>query len=230
MRTIGLHSKLDSFVFNMVADAQGAMKPHGGDGYKIGDTFVFYGGDGAVGSAKVKVKDVETNQVNGLDGAIKYPAFDPSTGDGVGLEWVLDENDAPMRGYGYSGTDFADLSVSASEDYGSIKLIAEEASGKDFVCYVRAGEVWDKTMTDAAPAEIGGVQRASLSSSNGAGNTGTGRAVGTSRVGFAVDPGRGSYDAFLFFHNDIGHTIGHPTEIGQLNSEQQWLTVDISAS
>jgi len=229
MRTIGLHSKSDSFVFNMVADAQGTMKPHGGDGYQIGDTFVFYGGAGAVGSAKAKVKAVEANQVTGLAGAIKYPAFDPVTGAGVGLEWVLDENDVPMRGYGYAGTDFADLSVSASKDYGSIKLMAEEVNGKDFICYVRAGEVWDKTMTDAAPAEIGGVQRASLSSGNGRG-TGTGRAIGTSRVGFAVDPGRGAYDAFLFFHNDIGHTIAHTSDIGQLNSEQQWITVDISAS
>ena len=138
----------------------------------------------------------------------------------------MDENDAPMRGYGYAGTDFADLSVSASEDYGSIKLMAEEVNGKDFICYVRAGEVWDKTMTDAAPAEIQGAQRASLASSNGS----KGKVVGSSRVGFAVTPDRGAYDAFLFFHNDIGHTIGHTPDISQLNSEQQWLTVDISAS
>ena len=252
MRTIGLHSKSDSFVFNVVKDAReriqdpapgasfgqtipnpnyNTLKPHGGDGYQVGDTFVFYGGDGVVGSAKVEVKAIEYNQVNGLAGAIKYPAFDPVTGAGIGLEWVVDDNGQKMRGYGYSGTDFADLSQPASKDYGSIKLLAETVNGKDFVCYVRAGEVWDKTMTDAAPKEIQGAQRASLPSNNGQGNTGRpGPAIGTSRVGFAVNPDRGSYDAFLFFHNDIGHTIGNTTNIASLNSEQQWLTVDISAS
>ena len=189
-RSIGLYEKGDSFVFNHVKDSReripdpnfgaapgstipnpnhNTMLPHGGEGYKVGDTFVFYGGNGARASAKVEVIAIETNRVTGQAGAVKYPAF-TATGEGVGLKWVVDGNGQEMRGYGYAGEDFANLALPPDKDHGTVKIMGDEVHGKDFLLFVRAGVVWEKLLTDSAPKEIAGVQRATLSSNNGKGS------------------------------------------------------------
>ena len=245
-RSIGLYEKGDSFVFNHVKDSReripdpnapgstlpnpnyNAMLPHGGEGYKVGDTFVFYGGNGALASAKVEVIAIETNQVTGKAGAVKYPAFNSTTGEGVGLKWVVDGNGQEMRGYGYAGEDFANLALPPDKDHGTVKIMGDEVHGKDFLLFVRAGVVWEVLQTDLAPKEIAGVQRATLSSNNGKGS-GKGVAMGTSACSFPIEGARQTYDAFLHFHNDIGHTVGHPTDLGRVSPWQQYVSLNITA-
>ena len=228
----------------------------GGSDFQVNDFLELYGGSGKGARLQVTAveKNRRTGKGDSSKGAIAYAGgklalkYVLGAGDieergsdykGEDFPWV-DGNEVPIKGASYK----VKLLPTDTQSDGKF------SSGRE--PRLRAGKVRMLASTDSGPAERGSLAHLSLGSSNGMGNsvgfTGTpnGRTKGTRQTSYNIaseaeqesifdqkNQGTinfttpvGSYDAFLYFHSDIGHVSNHGGSI--FNAQQNYINLQIT--
>jgi hypothetical protein len=192
----------------------------------------------------------------GTDAVLRVSATNQATGAVTAVEFEKDENGVEKIGQGYMPADFGDMSDPNNLNYGSIKVIADAndptTAGIEFIAFITGGVVYDSIQKDNAPAERSSApRRASVSNFGGNGNqanplgadsrTKNGRSEGGYKTAIGIGDDHkldtsivplGNFDVFLYFHNDITHTLSagqaeaDPVVVGQ----QSWIELTMGAT
>ena len=176
-----------------------------GTGYTSGDRFTSSGGSGSGATGKVTV---------GAGGGITGVEFDIE--DGI-----------QKLGQDYEPGDFALYSGNTLEDDGSVTLLVDSENGSGAVIICKTGLVYDAIKVDEGPKKQGTTAKLSLGSANGDGNK-NGRTIGNkvSSIGIDTPSQHGIYDLFLYFHNDIGHTMANASTYAPMF--QQYISLEVN--
>jgi len=224
--------------------------------FQVNDFLEFYGGSGKGARLQVTAveRNRRTGKGNSSKGAIKYDGgqlalkYVLAAGD-------IEERGADYKGEDFPAVK-GNLVPEKGASYTVKLLPTDTQSNGKFSGgrepRLRAGKIIEKVYTDLGPSERGNLAQLSLGSNNGNGNTmgwsgqPNGRTKGTRQISYNIasegdqksifDQGNqgtvkhktpvGSYDAFLYFHSDVGHISNHGG--GLMNAQQNYINLQIT--